>query len=194
LTTPPTIEDTSHSSSGLCNSCNVGSSYPGGGAKHHPSLQGTAADSNRSIVVSASQEVWSAVNGSTRWVDPSGADCGAGDAFCEQTAYGAANYSGDPDHFINWWGGAYGTGNQSPPPRPVFYGEATSASPKAILPLRQFVGNQSGATDAVMCVTCHNPHGTDLYTYDPVGGGQSIPDNNMLRLRDEDNVLCNACH
>jgi len=45
-----------------------------------------------------------------------------------------------------------------------------------------------------MCVTCHNPHGTDLFTYDPGGGHESIPDNNMLRVRDQDNSLCNACH
>jgi formate-dependent nitrite reductase cytochrome c552 subunit len=76
----------------------------------------------------------------------------------------------------------------------VFYGENQSPSPKAILPLEQYV--VGGGQNRVMCVTCHNPHGTDLYTYDvtTTGDVRQVPDNNMLRLLDDDNTLCAACH
>jgi predicted CxxxxCH...CXXCH cytochrome family protein len=180
-----TLETTSHTGAGLCNSCHDGATYPGPG-NHHPSLRGTASNGTRNIVVSAaSQEIRTAVSGTTSWVDGSGGSCGIGDDFCEQDAYGAANFSGNPDFYVDGWGGNPGDSNQSPPPQP---------SPFAVLPLLQYVGNQSGLTNAVMCVTCHNPHGTDLYVFDPGGIGSSISDNNMLRVRDSDNSLCNACH
>jgi hypothetical protein len=46
----------------------------------------------------------------------------------------------------------------------------------------------------VLCTTCHNPHGTDLFMYDQYGVGQDVPDNNMLRMRNTDSTLCRACH
>ena len=176
-----TLEDTSHSSSGLCNSCHNGSSYTGSGDNHHPSLRGTSANAGRDIVVNAaSQEV--------RQLPTSWDEVPAGSGHYEQDGYSAQNVTGNTDFEVDWWGGSRPPpvdANQSPPPQPT---------PFAVLPLLQFVGNQSGLNNAVMCVTCHNPHGTDLYVFDPGGIGGSIPDNNMLRLRDEDNTLCNACH
>ena len=73
--------------------------------------------------------------------------------------------------------------------------DGTSAliAPKATLPLEQYVYD-AGTSNRVMCVTCHNPHGTDLFVFDEFGNGQIINDNNMLRLRDEDSTLCEACH
>jgi len=179
-----TLETSSHT--GLCNDCHNNTSDPRYPAQHHPSFRGTSNNATKDIVVNAeSQEIRSAVSRTTNWVDGSGGSCGAGDDFCEQTAYGAANFSGNPDFYVDWWGGNPGSGNQSPPPEP---------SPFAVLPLLQYVGNQSGPANTVMCVTCHNPHGTDLYVHDTFGAGSEIPDNNMLRLRDSDNTLCNACH
>ncbi|GAB4249390.1 MULTISPECIES: hypothetical protein [Deferrisoma] len=54
-----------------------------------------------------------------------------------------------------------------------------------------------GQPQNLACTTCHQPHGTDLAVDVGQGGGGTyteIPDNNMLRLRDTDNTLCNACH
>ena len=109
----------------------------------------------------------------------------------EQDGYSASGETGSPDFDVDWWGGQPGLGNQDPPPAPA---------PFAVLPLERYVLD-TGISDRVMCVTCHNPHGTDLFTYDatdnnaaPGGSNASIPDNNMLRLRDSDNTLCNACH
>jgi hypothetical protein len=162
-----TIENTG--GTGLCNGCHPRTTYPD---NHHPSLQGTTQNPNRDIVVNAaSQPVRQAP---TTWFEnPPGSD------HWEQDGYSASGVSGNPDFFVDWWNGS-GT-----PPRP---------QPLAVLPLIQFVGDQSGTTNTVICVTCHNPHGTDLYVFDPGGIGGAIPDNNMLRLRDEDNTLCNACH
>jgi hypothetical protein len=177
---------------GLCNNCHSSGDYPDA---HHPSFYGSTLSNppNHNIVPAANQEILSAVDNLTDWVDQGG-------GHFEQTDYGAANFGGGVDRFINWWAGSYGLGNQDPPPRPVFYGEGQTADPKAILPVAQYVGNQV-STNQLMCVTCHNPHGTDLFTYDaldgsaaPGGPNASIPDNNMLRLRDSDNTLCNACH
>jgi hypothetical protein len=162
-----TIENTS--GTGLCNECHARTTYPG---NHHPSLRGTSQNPTRDIVVNAASQPVRRVP--TTWVEtPSGS------GHWEQDGYSASGVSGSPDFFVDWWNGA------GSPPRP---------QPLAVLPLLQFVGNQSGPTNGVICVTCHNPHGTDLYVFDPGGIGRSIPDNNMLRLRDEDNTLCNACH
>jgi hypothetical protein len=79
------------------------------------------------------------------------------------------------DSFVDFWSGQDAVG-----------------SPTAVLPLERYLPGGL-ATDKVMCVTCHNPHGTDLHVED-TGGNRSIPDNNMLRLRDENNMLCEGCH
>jgi hypothetical protein len=164
------IENTA--GTGLCNTCHARTYYPG---QHHPSLRGTSADANKDIYPLAGQEILTVPSS---W-NPVGGEY-------EQNGYSAVNVSGSPDFYVNWWGATPGNGNQDPPPQPV---------PFSVLPLRQYIGNQSGGVaNAVMCVTCHNPHGTDLFVYDPAGTYQSVMDNNMLRAPDSTNVLCNACH
>jgi hypothetical protein len=160
-----TIDDTG---AGGCRSCHPSGDYP---ANHHPDL----------LAPMLGQQIYT---------DPSTwSDSGGG--VYEQNGYQATTFSGNPDRFINWWGGSYGLGNQDPPPTP---------SPLAVLPLERFIRN-TGASNLILCVTCHNPHGTDLFTYDvndisaaPGGPNATIPDNNMLRVRDQDGTLCNACH
>ena len=81
---------------------------------------------------------------------------------------------------------------------------ATTDDDEPFLPLddslEKLVGQNfnNDAADLITCVTCHNPHGTDLFVS---GEGcqvastlTSIPDNRMLRLRNQDGELCNACH
>jgi hypothetical protein len=56
--------------------------------------------------------------------------------------------------------------------------------------------NASG--DIVTCITCHNPHGSDLFVINktpgsPDGEAQDLA-NKMLRLRDSDGEMCGACH
>ena len=178
---------------GLCNDCHPSADYPD---NHHPSYYGPTMSNPTAhdIIPVAGSEARTAISTNEAWVEVTT------DHF-EQAAYGfnAAVYGSGVDRFVNWWASSYGLGNQTPP-KPVFYGEAQSAGSRGMLPLSQFVGNQSG-TNQVMCVTCHNPHGTDLFTFDALDGSASpggpnadIPDNNMLRLRDSDNTLCNACH
>jgi hypothetical protein len=78
----------------------------------------------------------------------------------------------------------------------VFRGEAAAGNKsRATMPLERYVLN-SGASNRVMCVTCHNPHGTDLLTYTggAVGNFTKVPNNKMLRMRFEDNTLCEGCH
>jgi hypothetical protein len=67
-------------------------------------------------------------------------------------------------------------------------------------PLEKQVGQDfdNVDTDLITCITCHNPHGTDLHVVGE-GCGQattniSIPANKMLRIRDQDGELCEACH
>jgi len=56
----------------------------------------------------------------------------------------------------------------------------------------------NGSADLITCVTCHNPHGTDLHVVGQDCGAAStltsIPANKMLRLRDQDGEMCAACH
>jgi len=67
-------------------------------------------------------------------------------------------------------------------------------------PLLKQVGDSydNTPTDLITCVTCHNPHGTDLHVAGQVPGVAStlkaVPSNKMLRLRDQDGELCVACH
>ncbi|GAB4282078.1 MAG: hypothetical protein Kow0092_37190 [Deferrisomatales bacterium] len=169
------VEDNSHSTSSVCGRCHDPAQYPG---EHHPSYYGATGSNptNHAIVPAGGQEVFSSPG---TWTDQGG-------GHYAQDGYSASGCDGDADFFTDWWGGSPGSGNQDPPPAP---------SPLAVLPLEQYVfGPATSSSDRVMCVTCHNPHGTDLFTYDPSGGHEQIPDNNMLRLRDSDNTLCEACH
>ncbi len=90
-----------------------------------------------------------------------------------QTAYGAANTQGDVDYYVNEWGDSLGI-KQTPPPAP---------EPFSVMPLAQhlMVGIEG---DQILCVTCHNPHGTDL----------SLQRSRMLRVSHEDSALCCVCH
>ncbi len=92
-----------------------------------------------------------------------------------------AGGEGDVDEFVMYWADttytAVGNPSQVDLPRldDIFPGQAVNLA----------------------CTTCHQPHGTDLAVDVTSGGGGTyteIPDNNMLRLRDTDNTLCNACH
>ncbi|PLX45988.1 MAG: hypothetical protein C0609_01620, partial [Deltaproteobacteria bacterium] len=150
---------------------------------HHPMLVSPA--------LLASPKVMTAIDGGTTWTEIAPVDL---PYHYEQNAYGAANYDTHVDSLKDWWAGnPVASRDDDAPPRPVLYGEAQSADPKAILPLARYVIG-GGSSDDIVCTTCHNPHGSDLFVYDPGGIGQDIPDNNMLRLRDTDSTLCNACH
>ncbi len=194
----PTIEDNAHTkgatiaSGSLCSFCHLAVNYPG---RHHPSYFGPTVSNPtpHAIVPAPTQEVLQPLVSGTNW-----SEVPLGSGHYEQDHYGVTTVTdtwslrGNPDRGRDWWAGSPGT-NRSPPARPVFYGEGQSAAPKANLPLEHVVYG-TGSSNRVMCVTCHNPHGTDLYTHDFGGVGRTIPDNNMLRLRDSDNTLCNACH
>ncbi|PLX40333.1 MAG: hypothetical protein C0608_09400, partial [Deltaproteobacteria bacterium] len=152
---------------------------------HHPML------SNGDLGALAAPKVLTAVDGGTNWTEIAPVEL---PYHYEQNAYGAANYDTHVDSLKDWWAGDPATSRSSDvPPTPVLYGENQSATPKAILPLARYVIG-GGISNDIVCTTCHNPHGSDLYVYDPGGIGQDIPDNNMLRLRDTDSTLCNACH
>jgi hypothetical protein len=197
------IED--GSSFGLCNECHPRNKYPGpitSTVVHHPSYRYMKPSTGAVDVIPApSTKITINVSDSTTWSEmpPTGSK------HYEQNAYGAGgsasingggtfNFSGNPDKFVDWWGGNPGGTTISPPPRPDFRNGALG-SPAAALPLERYIYN-SGLSNKVMCVTCHNPHGTDLFVFVPSVPSMltSIPDNNMLRLRDEDNTLCHACH
>ncbi len=180
-----TIESAAHATTEVCNSCHPPADYPG---EHHPSYRGPVGDPPvvSDIIPAFGQEVYTAPTTWSEGAPPVG--------HYEQDGYRATNRSGNPDYFVDWWGGTPGNGNQDPPPTPA---------PLAVLPLERFVLD-TGTSDITMCTTCHNPHGTDLYVFDndqdcdPVTPGiqpcTEISDNNMLRLRDSDTTLCTACH
>lgn len=101
------------------------------------------------------------------------------------------------DRYVDHWG-YWGAGTTC---------TSTSSDDEPFLPLADSLVKQVGddydndsnnANRLVTCVTCHNPHGTDLYVSGQNCGGAttltSIPGNNMLRLRDQDDELCDACH
>jgi len=178
----------------ISQACHVASKYPGPG-RHHPSYIGPTKDNPTShdIVPHVSQEVYLPI---TTWRAVFGTNFFEQDGYLGTTGSGHPG-RGHPDAGLDWWGGAPGNSAQSPPPKPVFYGEPGTASPKATLPLESYVLG-AGSSSRTLCVTCHNPHGTDLYVFEgsisSFGIGKNISDNNMLRLRDSDNTLCDACH
>ncbi|MDF1526973.1 MAG: hypothetical protein P1S59_11995 [bacterium] len=67
-------------------------------------------------------------------------------------------------------------------------------------PLTKQVGDSfnNAAADLITCVTCHNPHGTDLFVSGEDCGSANtltgIPANRMNRLQYEDDEICMACH
>ncbi len=104
----------------------------------------------------------------------------------------------DIDRYVDhwqWWG------------TPATLADTTDGHP--FMPLGDSLGklstgsynNVADSTTLVTCITCHNPHGSDLFVYDCTPGQPNqyvlIPNNKMLRLRFEDNAsdeLCDACH
>jgi hypothetical protein len=195
------LEDSAHTNAGLCNNdgCHVGASYPGipSDRRHHPSY----------VNYTWSNSVASDVTGLTTWDDMGGgyfmqSDYGAGSFVGSGANYHA--FSGNPDRFIDWYDRDTGwlpsdkqSNDLSPLTRGVFLFEnganVLGGPPRATLPLERYIFN-AGVSTKVLCVTCHNPHGTDLYIHDPAGIGEDIADHNMLRLQDDDSTLCNACH
>jgi hypothetical protein len=194
-----TLEDSSHTS-GLCNECHSNTYYPGppGNHVHHPSH--TWKSSPAPVVPNVSQEIMSNIDGTFNWID----------VFPPihryvQTRYGAGgtvgtfSYDANPDRAIDWWNGNPGQSNADPSIPPKFLRNPFNGGSVA-LPLEKYVvgttsSNPANASNRVVCVTCHNPHGTDLQVSVTTGGDlTSIPDNNMLRLRDNDNTLCDGCH
>jgi hypothetical protein len=159
--------------------------------RHHP-VNGADPVGAKIVGVSA------AITGTTSWGEvapPAGHY--EQNQYGYSTTYPAGVGSANVDRFIDYWGGNFdSTRYDNIPPKPVFLGEATSASAKVTLPLARYIIGGSSSSNKLVCTTCHNPHGTDLYVYDNTAGhsGRSIADNNMLRLRDDDSTLCNACH
>jgi len=170
------IEDETHEA-GLCNECHLGDSYP---SQHHPSYYKPAAiegDPNVPIVPADQQEIYTV---SSAWIQ-----VGNTPQYYLQDGYSASEVSGYTDFFVDFWGALPGLPT-SPTPQP---------QPFAVLPLENEVYG-FGSSNRVMCVTCHNPHGTDLFPYDDgsQSGFNKNTDSNMLRVRDEDMTLCLACH
>jgi hypothetical protein len=98
------------------------------------------------------------------------------------------------DRYIDHW--AYW--NSSAP------ATATTIDDEPFLPLGDPLLKQVGESydnmpsRLITCVTCHNPHGTDLHVNGQMPGVtstlSSIPADKMLRLRDQNGELCEACH
>ncbi|TAL18114.1 hypothetical protein EPN96_03090 [bacterium] len=193
------LEDSNHTS-GLCSECHSNTSYPGppGNLVHHPSHTGTKDAPAALVVPNVSQEIMSNIDGTFNWVE------WFTDRW-EQSRYGAGGvvgtftYDANPDRAIDWWDGNPGQLNMSPTVPPKFLRNPFNGGSVA-LPLEKYVvgttsTNPANASNRVICVTCHNPHGTDLRVFVTTGGDLTqIPDNNMLRLRESDNTLCHGCH
>lgn len=166
------IESASHNSSDLCSSCHRDDATYGYPSNHHPSFS----KNSQPVSPAVGQEIYTTASS---WTEPL-------PDFWKQNGYSAASAGGNVDFAVDFWGGNPG-GSWASPPQP---------SPYAILPLSgQIDGTVAG--NRVMCVTCHNPHGTDLFVDTSLGKGgnyKKISDNNMLRVRDEDMSLCQACH
>ncbi|PLX41733.1 MAG: hypothetical protein C0608_05095 [Deltaproteobacteria bacterium] len=196
------IEDGSHN--GLCNDCHDSSFYPGpfGSLQHHPSYDNNGAVTGMGKVLTnvADGTTWDRV-----YIDPADTDPSEPTARYEQSAYGAGGsigaldnehfYTTHPDRSVDWWDGTPGKSGVQSSIEPSFWRNTVGETPVVVLPLEKDILG-SGSSTVVMCVTCHNPHGTDLRVWIDVmsPGLENIPDNNMLRLRDSDNTLCNACH
>lgn len=194
-----TVENSLHTSFGLCNECHSGSTYPGQSPAyhHHPSFIPLPSSSTYSNKYPIKKEV----DGGTTWTNTSGIYAQSAYAPSNPTIFGPAGNK-DVDYFTDWynrgptWPINPNENHNQTSPRPVFINENgaynSTTSPKATLPLAEMIiGTDTGK---IMCVTCHNPHGTDLFVFDPTGIGRDIADHNMLRLQDTDNTLCNACH
>jgi predicted CxxxxCH...CXXCH cytochrome family protein len=109
--------------------------------------------------------------------------------------YDPANEGIHIDRYLDHWGYWGGTSN-----------DVTNSTIDDIvfLPLGDSLAvNASGAynndtADRITCITCHNPHGTDLNVdlrtpFNP-GVEKQVPINVMLRLRQDDSELCEGCH
>ncbi len=97
------------------------------------------------------------------------------------------------DHWA-WWGGTAVTTSTADDQMFLPLGDSLSKASTDVY------DNNTGSP-RITCITCHNPHGTDLLvaTQSPGCGSTylNIPDNNMLRIRytdPDDDEICSACH
>ena len=109
--------------------------------------------------------------------------------------YDPSNQDHHIDRYLDHWGYWGGTSNDT---------TNNTADNLGFLPLGDSLSKSYGnvydntAAVRITCITCHNPHGTDLNVdqrtpFNP-GVEEMIPNNRMLRLRQDDSELCEACH
>ncbi|MHB8764743.1 MAG: hypothetical protein ACYDA8_10480, partial [Deferrisomatales bacterium] len=117
--TNTTIEN---ASGGLCSDCHPRADYPGTALPlgHHPSYFGPTQTNPapHDIIPKAKAPPWPVFVNPSSWarVNPN-----PGDPYYDfwaQNGYSASGRSGDPDGFVDFWGGSPGNGNQDPPPPP----------------------------------------------------------------------------